>query len=198
MVRGLFVVLLLFCGFLAEGQSVFIPGPSPYRAYYPYYNGRRITPATSVERNSKKYYYTVLFKDSTKITMISKIDEHKRAFYLAIDQPGMTRSIRPSETLQIARRTSNGKIMVGMPMDSCWLFKIAEGKLDLYSVLSEENKPRFVVAFQRDDGPLLPVTQETVSEAIKDDQELVEQVVDDRDKLVALLVKYNKKKSVLK
>jgi hypothetical protein len=140
---------------------------------------------------SRPYIFTVVFKDSTKISKLSKIDEHNGQFFLAIDQPGEMRAIQPSETLELSRYSEQDGIYKGMATDSCWLFKVEEGKINLYSVLPE-NESRFVVALQRgDDGPILPLTIANVKEAIKDDEELLEKL--NEKKLVGALMKYNKR-----
>ena len=152
---------------------------------------RRPWTTTPVEASSKKHEFTVIFKDSTKLTSRAKIDEHKGRFYLAINEPTLTRSIIPSQTLAISRPGKDGKIYTGIATDSCWLFKIVEGKINLYSVLSEDNFS-FIIAMQKgNDAPIVPLNKENAKEAVIDDPTISAQISDQRK--IYPIIDYNKK-----
>jgi hypothetical protein len=147
--------------------------------------------STPVEFSSRKFNFTILFRDSTSITSRAKIDEHKGRFYLAIKERDLTRSITPSQTISISRTSGGGKHYVGIPAENCWLFKIVEGKINLYSVLADD-MPRFIVAFQKGNGaPIVQLTKENVQAALSDDEKIASTVTNENK--VTPIMNYNEK-----
>jgi len=74
--------------------------------------------------------------------------------------------IHPEDTKQV-RQVYNGKIYTGIPSDSCWLFKIIPGAINCYAPFPTENSD-FVIAVQKGDGPILPMTKDNLNEMIDD------------------------------
>jgi hypothetical protein len=57
--------------------------------------------------------------------------------------------------------TDDGRKLVGIPTDSCWLFKASSGKITLYSFLAEEDSYT-TIAMQEEDGPIEKLDKENL------------------------------------
>jgi len=71
------------------------------------------------------------------------------------------RIVKPTDTKSIYRILYDGRKLVGIPTDSCWLFKVGAGKINLYSFLAEENL-NTVIAMQVGNGPIVKISKETL------------------------------------
>jgi hypothetical protein len=124
----------------------------------------------ALDKTSKKLSYSIVFKDSTQILTPAKIGEHKGNFFLYVDNETMTRSIRPNETLSITYIPKKGSPLVGVPTDSCWVFKLIEGPVNLYSV-TPQPLDQFVIYIQKgNDGPMMKATKGNIRKQLKNDQ----------------------------
>jgi len=167
MIKLLLTASFTMVTFVAISQG-YVPSytPRPYYGPNPYYNSIYTVPKTVIERNSKAYLFTIVYKDSTKEVYRSKIDEYNKMYYLAIDQPGIMKSVKASETISISRISEKGELYIGISTDSCWLFKIRPAKINLYSVLAEK-KTKFAVAMQvGNDTPIIPITRKNLEAII--------------------------------
>jgi hypothetical protein len=124
----------------------------------------------SLEWISKKLPYSIVFKDSTKLITIGKIGEHKGNFYLYVDNETVTRSIRPNETLSITYLPKKGEPMVGMPTDSCWIFKLVEGAVNLYAVTPQPLDQFVIYVESSSDNLFLTATKANFRKLLKNDQ----------------------------
>jgi hypothetical protein len=59
----------------------------------------------------------------------------------------------------------------GKPMDSCWIFFAKSGRINTYSITSEMDDPLIAYIQKGEDAPILPLTEENVSEMVKDNDE---------------------------
>ncbi|MFL5772836.1 MAG: hypothetical protein ACJ75F_06750, partial [Flavisolibacter sp.] len=94
-----------------------------------------------------KYEFVVLLRDSNQVKLKSKIysDTVRHLNYVVFEDKSISKSdsnrkrnILPSETLSISRADRmTGANIIGFPTDSCWLFKVVSGKINIYSFLSE-------------------------------------------------------------
>jgi hypothetical protein len=128
-------------------QTYYIGAPRIY-----YYNGN-----ASVKHN----FIVELLNDSvfTTHTWIRSGDDHKDFLKVKINKEN--KIIKPVDTKSIWRKASGGRKLVGIPADSCWLFKVATGKINLYSFLAEEDI-KAVVAMQVGDGAIVKISKETL------------------------------------
>jgi hypothetical protein len=129
-----------------------------------------INSSNALDRVSKKLPYSVVFKDSTKLITMGKIGEHKGNFYLYVDNETVTRSIRPNETLSITYLPKKGEPMVGMPTDSCWIFKLVEGDVNLYAVTPQPADQFVIYVESSSDNLFLKATKANFRKLLKKDQ----------------------------
>ncbi|RKR81736.1 hypothetical protein BDD43_1887 [Mucilaginibacter gracilis] len=131
---------------------------------------------------NNKYDYKVTMKDNSVMIITSKIyvDTTTHKSYLAYKDKSLKRSdpkrekrIYADQTLKISREEVNflDKFDVnGISTDSCWLFKVAKGKINIYSHLSEvlQLNNMYLRAFQVGDGPIQKVDSASLLTVIKD------------------------------
>jgi hypothetical protein len=125
--------------------------------------------ATSFEAASIKQVYTVVYLDSTTVTVRAEIGDYKGHTFLMINEPGVAKAIRPKDTRSLIVGTlDKPKYAAGIPADSCWLFKITNASINLYSLLPKSDS-RFVVAIQKgNDAPILALTAENALAMIEE------------------------------
>lgn len=114
-----------------------------------------------------RHNFSVLMNDSTEILVNSKIHEDtilKKAYLLYTDKDlpktdsNRSRKIYPESTFSITRKGPDIGIVRGYSDGNYWLFRILEGKISLYSMLSDTDQSDSAnfVALQIDDGPVEP------------------------------------------
>lgn len=173
------------------GQHSFSP---PYRppvhdaTRYPGYGMR--PSATAFEAASIKQSYTVVYLDSTTVTVRAEIGDHKGHTFLMINEPGIAKAIKPKDTRSLIVGTlDKQKYTAGIPADSCWLFKITSAPINLYSLLPKSDS-RFVVAVQKgDDAPILALTEENALALIEEGHPARKWIA--QGKLIAAVKAYN-------
>lgn len=102
------------------------------------------------------------------------------------------RVIKPSETVEIFRMVEGVKF-VGIPADSCWLFKSSEGKISTYSMLAEKVMS-YAVAIQKGDGQIVKLSKENLLDMTADanDPELTAMI--EKKKYLKAIRTYNGEK----
>jgi len=154
--------------------------------------------------NSTQYGFEILLNDSTKQKTYNPIqfDSVERKTYLVVvnknfpksDPDHRNQKIYPDQTTQIYRTNYSGKKIIGISKDSCWMFKIISGAINVYSYLSEESGPTFqestIIGIQSGDGPILKYSAENLKQMVGNDPEALESV-DSKDYLNAIR-KYNR------
>ena len=157
-----------------------------FRSFNNFMNTQRLsTLKGNFSSSNYKWDFTVKFKDSTTITVNSrfKFDEIKNAFYLEKinhqlprADSNRTEKIFPSQTIAIERTDVVwNHTQVGEPMDSCWLFWVMDGKINVFSYFSEEASVMegVIAAIQYDDGPLEKFDAAKLGEVIKDNAKAI-------------------------
>ncbi|QEC44439.1 hypothetical protein [Pseudobacter ginsenosidimutans] len=93
-----------------------------------------------------KHDYHVLFKDSTRLLVSSKIymDTVLKKSYLLHTNKDARKSyenrimkIYVDSTVSITRKSYDVGVKEGVANDSCWLFKLIDGKISVYSPFAE-------------------------------------------------------------
>lgn len=102
------------------------------------------------------------------------------------EKKGRDLIIKPSDTKQI-QHANNGKMYIGIPADSCWLFKTIPGLINSYAPLPWANT-EYIIAVQKGDGPIVPMTKENLYKMI-DDPKLRKTI--EKGKLYQAVWKYN-------
>ena len=139
---------------------------------------------------SYKYEFTVVLKNDEKLTFKSKINLNDSIHSLTYKNDGQKRKILPQETSEVFRFTTDGERITGIPIDSCWLFRVVEGRINGYSFLATEGA-EYLTAFQVGDGEILPLTKENLMPVVMDDPKRVKWV--EKGKLRKALVDFNRK-----
>jgi hypothetical protein len=132
-------------------------------------NGSWIYRLQNLKNN--KYMFKVLMKNRSFKMVRSKIyaDSIKNMTYLLSDEPnesGEKQRIYCNQTISITR---DGTQNEGMALDSCWIFRIANGKINAYSFLSDADGPYSICAIQYDRFGLEKFTREALEPLVKND-----------------------------
>jgi hypothetical protein len=137
-----------------------------------YYNNH---PSTNL-----RWEFIIKYNDSTQVTVYSKFhfDETKNSYYLEDKNSSLPKTdtnrvkkIYPWQTLSVERLDAVWNEMVfGEPVDSCWLFLVMRGKINVFSFFSEESSVSngAIAAIQFDFGPLEKFDAAKLQEYIKD------------------------------
>ena len=132
-------------------------GNVPYTYYVPsgmnYYYGRGSI--------SVMYEFNAVLKNGEQKIVKSKINLQDSVHSLSYKENGEKKKLLPTETTEIYRFTQGGKKITGIATDSCWLFKVVEGKINGYSFLSAESS-EYLSAFQLEEGEILPLTKDNL------------------------------------
>lgn len=162
---------------------------------------------------NSKYSYIVTFKDSSQRVVLSKIffDTTTKKTYLLLvdrsfsknDMAHREQKIYTDQTINIARIAGsaymkNQVFITGIASDSCWMFKVIKGTINVYSYLSESEgggggfDPGTIVAIQLKDGPIVKSNEENLKQMVKGDVDALEDV--NKKKLYKAIKKYNRDK----
>jgi len=79
--------------------------------------------------------------------------------------------IKPSDTKEISRYTYSGLKITGIAADSCWLFKVENGRINSYSYYPDEYPGR-IVAIQKGSGPIVPYNKQNLLTMVSDDPDV--------------------------
>jgi hypothetical protein len=147
-----------------------------------------------VEATAQEYLFEVMMLDSTKKEISSAIYtdiKTKKRFLLSVakryknSDTNRYKKIYPSQTLYIAvqvETTGNGgdenttgKYLYGRAADSCWMFNIKGGAINIYSYSCEgwdsRYSPATIVGIQLNDGAIEQFTAENLKKIIGQDAE---------------------------
>lgn len=125
---------------------------------------------------SKKYKFTVVLKNDSVVTIKKAIEISGRKHALKGKVKGVRFEITPDQTKEISRATGYGdKRMVGIPVDSCWMFLSIIGKINAYSFVPEPDS-EFLIAIRKSDGPIVKLTEESLREMVEGNEEALKHV----------------------
>lgn len=114
---------------------------------------------------SGKYQFFLIMKDGSQLVTKNRINIEDSINTIALKDKSK-RVIKPAETVEIFRMVEGLKF-VGIPADSCWLFKSSEGKISTYSMLAEKNIS-LAVAIQKGDGDIVKLSKENLLDITAD------------------------------
>jgi hypothetical protein len=147
--------------------------------------------------------FKVILKDSTSREIKSKIffDERNASYLLAEDKklrkddPMRVQRIYPADTRAIYKVRQDGLLLpVGMPADSCWLFKVVHGKINAYSFLpaTANLHTGYFKFVQKDNGDLKKLDIEVLKTMVQDNHKAMMLTYDNR--FYEAMVEYNSRK----
>lgn len=172
----------------------YIPVPSTIKTPYgnvPYttYVYNRMNYYHGMGNISAKYEFKAILKNGEQKVFKSRINLEDTIHSLTYKEDGIKKKLTPKETVEIFRYSFSGKKIAGIPTDSCWLFKVLEGKINGYSFLSEESTT-YLSAFQEEDGEILPLTKDNVMFYVGDDPRRIKWI--EKGNYVKAILDYNK------
>lgn len=137
-----------------------------------------------------KFKYNIVLENGSVIEARTRIERMKPCDIITVGKKDKMVIIKPADTKEVWRKASTGRVMRGVPADSCWLFKTIEGRINGYSEYSFDDK-EFVTRIQKGDGPLVIFTEQSLKEMIASDEEAL--LLAERGKLVKAILVYNEK-----
>lgn len=193
-----FIVLVLFISLFVKSYAQFVPPPTmpnygalqrpniPYSHNFNYLN--------NVQRDiSAKYLFTITLQNDSTFTTRTRIILSDTAYHsIVVKHKKAKQTLFPENTKSISRVDYDGKVLIGIPADSCWLFKCDAGRINSYSFLAEPGI-NYVIAIQKaGNNPIVPLTKENLKLMIgTDDSKILEFI--ERKKFIKAIELYNKK-----
>jgi hypothetical protein len=100
-------------------------------------------------------------KNDSTVTLKAEFDAASKQNVVTIRSLNGTpiKIYKPADTKLITRKLPGGGDLEGIPADSCWLFKIIDGKISGYSNVPAWSEER-IIAFSLGSGNILPLTKE--------------------------------------
>ncbi len=150
---------------------------------------------------TNEYHFKVTLQNDSTFEITSKIYLSEKKQFVAqtgkakfMQDAPILRKFYPYETKEIEAHFDEYDF-VGIPNDSCWLFRTNEDSIYTYSMLPED-KDYFITFFRRrgNTNPILPVTQDNVTELVKSDDDLKKLADKGKaGKLIKAIKEFNKK-----
>ena len=133
------------------------------------------TPSTlfTPKRGKERNYFNVALLNETIVKSYTRIDTRTVPHAVTIMQGGQTQRLTPSQTHLISLLKDDGDEAIGIPADTCWLFKMAEGKLNVYTYLPYPEWSMVIALQKGDDGKIVRITAETLRAMIADNVKAV-------------------------
>lgn len=138
----------------------------------------------------EKFRYNIVLKNDSVVEARTRIERMKPCDIIAVGKRDKMVIIKPGDTKEVWRKASTGKVMRGVPADSCWIFKTIEGRINGYSEYSYDDKG-FVTRIQQGDGPMVIFTGQNLKKMIASDEEAL--LLAEKGKLVKAILVYDEK-----
>ncbi|WP_156522706.1 hypothetical protein [Arachidicoccus ginsenosidimutans] len=139
----------------------------------------------------KKYNYTVVLKNDYTFTGKGKMHSKKGITYLVLKGKDGEKEFYPADTKEAYIIGDGGIKISGIPSfnDSCWLFKVSEGRINEFAIVPELGTP-YISAVQKGNGaPILKITKENIMPLVNDNPKALRKA--EKDKLNNALDIYN-------
>lgn len=145
------------------------------------------------------YNIQVYMKDSSLLSFRSKFkyDTIEKKYYIVKENKEVSKKdttrlqkIFPEETISINCYNNNMPPSIGNPTDSCWLFTVAAGKLNAFSLVPDEEMANaFLTAIQNNGGIVEKFTEEKLEAIIKENKKAMKAF--EKKDYIAAIQKYN-------
>jgi hypothetical protein len=115
---------------------------------------------------SQKHHFHIVFVDGKDTVLYTRLIADSMSEYLVLENRSVSKKdsgrytrINPSQTRSISHvNVLTGQDYIGQPNDSCWLFKVIEGKINAYTALAEISvDDEFLLYVQAGAGPLIAI-----------------------------------------
>ena len=184
---------IVFCGYLAQAQRPnFTPIVNNQVQSNPY-----IFPENGYTIN-QRHGFKVYFKDSSIKRVFGELKTDSLSEYLLWEDKTLkekdsarVKKIFPAQTVCIVRDDSGLPPFKGTSFDSCWLFKVIEGKITAYSTIADEEVPiDYVQYIQKDNNQVLKMTPDNLELILMDNDEALK--LFKKKKYLKAIIKYNR------
>lgn len=128
------------------------------------------TPSTlfTPKKGKEKNYFNVALLNETIVKAYTRIDTKTIPHSVTITQGNEIQRLTPTQTHLVSLLKDDGDETIGIPADTCWLFKMAKGALNIYTYLPYPDW-NMVVALQKgEDGNIVRITAESLKTMIAD------------------------------
>lgn len=122
-----------------------------------------------IRRTSGYHHYYIRLKNGTDVETFNKIDVTGCEQFILSEQ-GV--KIRVTDTKWIYR-IDGGTIVIGQPMEGCWLFQIINGSIKAFNFNGED---KAIVFLKKTDGPMVPFSPEAL-QFLSDDVAKVDELI---------------------
>lgn len=122
------------------------------------------TPRKGRERN----YFNVALRNEKVVKAYTRIDVKTVPHSVTIALGSEVKTLKPSDTHLVSLLKDDGDETIGIPADTCWLFKMAQGALNIYTYLPYPDWSMVVALQKGDNGDIVRITAETLKTMIAD------------------------------
>jgi hypothetical protein len=128
------------------------------------------TPATlfTPKKGKERNYFNVALKNETIVKAYTRIDTRATPHSVTISLGDEIKQLTPAQTHLVSLLKDDGEEAIGIPADTCWLFKMARGTLNIYTYLPYPDWSMVVALQKGDNGDIMRITAETLKSMIAD------------------------------
>jgi hypothetical protein len=144
---------------------------SPMHQHYNNWNSNFRRNKGSDLAHSVSYKFNITYANDSSVWVTGKLDFYK-TYFLGVTSPS-EKAVTPKQTKSIYRITKTGRKLIGIATDSSWLFRIGEGKINCYAILAEEDLSFTVAVQEGEEGVILPLNAEVLTEIMKETPALI-------------------------
>lgn len=109
-----------------------------------------------------KREFTIVLKGDTTIERKTRINTELKPQSLSVKMAKKKRIIVPADTKEIFWVTPQGWKATGIPADSCWLFRVADGKINAFSNVPVQGAEYAIAIQSGNDGAIVPLSVENL------------------------------------
>lgn len=121
-----------------------------------------------------KSYYDIALPGDSLVRAYTRVDIKTVPHSITVRIGRVSRRLTPPETQFIVKIGDNNQEYIGLPADSCWMFRMISGEINVYHFLPF-NQWEFAVAIQKgQDAPIQKITPDLIKFLISDDQKAMQ------------------------
>ena len=134
------------------------------------------TPSTlfTPKRGRERNYFNIALLNETIVKSYTRIDTRSVPHSVTIALGEQVQRLTPTQTHLVSLLKDDGDEAIGIPADTCWLFKMAKGALNIYTYLPYPDWSMVVALQKGDDGTIVRITAETLKDMIADNPQALQ------------------------
>ena len=137
---------------------------------------------------SQSHDYKIILKNDSILAKYTRININDSIHSITIKKKKERRIVKPFETKFVKFTNARGELYIGIPKDTCWLFKIHSGRINAYSYLPEVDDIH-IRAIQKGGEEIVPYTKAYVLKMVESNKEAMKYA--EKGKLHEALCAYN-------